>query len=1466
MDLLPLPRSIETTMSYNTLNVRLFVIFFEAYLNCFILFAIDTTTETPMTYFNVDKAKAKVNPGVTRRFLDDVLNSFTPAERSMLLSNAGINWKLGAAAAQHLSFGSPGYNNLIFWSTLGGLLPSYAKGVINAPAELRVKSRFAFVKADGFKTFSSLEELAALGKGSVVLIEPRTAYLGLKSKVWDKLVRALQEQGVIFVTLNDLMVAKLLEAQLGAEGFANYEGNLKSEPHIQNGKVYTGIKLGEYHSFYFRHDEEGMYVIDGVGEDVLLNSFSINGHVIVDRHLVFALVVNYLATARSYRVMQGRKAYLANVFVDDINVGFTHDLLDLNKAWKNGNIIVSATTAGYVPLITKGGPAHNLKASRQYHAMGIPTFLHKAAKWLLVGDGARSVGMDLNAEGDVSYMTNVDKASKMMGRYLHGVPTALTPEVCESGIKIRIDGKDASWKGHPYVVCRVQSPLVEEGSGNGMGHPEMNGKVLKYQKSVVTETIPGKLLGKAGLENTLVLPKVGDRIKPGQRIVAVKSMLNESVVIPVAKNDGVMEAIVERVETVWNKQTSMMSIKVTLLQESGSDAQKYRGTGKYRIHDFCRNVKVTHKGDTIFNPKKPLLEGGVQHLVGDEEGKTMTQVIEMAANVIGATWLGSCWDKEVEIQQWIKANHKLVKVTRSNVEPNTYALLKHKFGADPDFEFIDQLDTIIHSNANAWVGTVVEVIEVPLTETFLTSTTLFGEVIGYMAIHYPHLYGALMVDTFKNQIMAEKVYEMAKEPEDLLAVVSDPYIVLDPSFGTKVNFGDKFNVGLATMSVLEAEAILGIDEGTYNGLAAQGKYLFKVDTITIPVGELGLDTLRGIHKCLDTYNAQFKAAGAAINFQGFNVWVSNGTKDKTLHVYPAVLARAAGTVNHNIAQGFLRILFLLATETGVVDQEVEVMRQRDSWEGLAYRLVSMLQGAIESMAVESNSLLAKVAKTGRVGFQARVATTIDKRCTIEECRMNPITAKLLGLVTGDVCLVGRNPMPKMGALRLVVDDRVPEAVLMMNALAWHAFNEGDADGDSVFWIAISESGDIVLPNLNGKRELMAGNAAIYAEVSAELGPLSAVGYWQARGLLVADLSPEVLINVPYHEFHENNSAAGAKKNLMGKANVLSMPVKPVLELEGFYEGTVITQSVAIATGFFLYSASEIAFHKLLASASRQLGVPAHYKSVLSAAGPDLVLELVTRNMSMEICARMFYEGAGSLGGYKPEVWLLWGRLRGIGCPTDQNLLSGDDAKDAAAAYREAPVGEKLRLFKGWFAEAYGSEFAAMPMEHAVFLEKVGDLLWSYYNSFTLYTQYERGQIKPDFISNDALSVEEKTMILDAIIAGMYRRVNKGIMESGSLDYKDAQQLSWAMMYSEGGEDDVEFPISDVVTAWFTDHTGNLTTFGLWFTRSITVSNIRVSLIKGINERAEHMSEAQIDQLRRNGLKTAATKRIIVEGV
>lgn len=358
---------------------------------------------------------------------------------------------------------------------------------------------------------------------------------------------------------------------------------------------------------------------------------------------------------------------------------------------------------------------------------------------------------------------------------------------------------------------------------------------------------------------------------------------------------------------------------------------------------------------------------------------------------------------------------------------------------------------------------------------------------------------------------------------------------------------------------------------------------------------------------------------------------------------------------------------------------------------------------------------------------------------------------------------------------------------------------------------------------NPNRKKVPGSPLIIEELVTS--PFTTSGYWQSRGIIVPSMKD--VLKVPFHDFLESNSVQGKKKNLLYVPNH-SSPFIPS-SMAHIYKGVTLTQRVTIAMGFFLYSASVFNMHMLIAQASKTLEVPAVFSSVVSTDSKEGA-NLLMANIVMEVCARMLYEGAGSLGGYSENVWLLWGKLRGIACPTNDSVLTLEEAKEWADYYRSSDLVERKLLFVTWFKDAYEKEFS-----HKALLDLVASNIWYLYERYQTYMQYERGMLKMGALEKAASEGDEwwyEDMV--SILTGAFRRLSKGVNQSAGSTFEKSTQLVKVLDLTVGDVSLTDLFISSV----FSDYQGNLTTFARWLSNSLELAFIRVEITEDMIEERE----------------------------
>lgn len=1016
-----------------------------------------------------------------------LFDGMTEVEKA-LLCQFGPEWKEPEKLFSGLAVrpGTARYNLLAYASAMGGCIPAALKNSSFFFAKATGFPAPKYVRKSGFFKIITSDQISEMKKGDV-LIKEHGPLFGLSSQLEAMMLDTLNEAGITVTTVGNLNLGFVMESEIGEEQFVDYLNKLDGSEVEVDGKKYMRVQITRYDSLDVRYQDGELEILQGLMPSVGREWYSFNGQP-VPKFKAWMVSLNYLLSSKNAIVLKGRKAFMEEVFVDNVYVGKVHPMLAIEKKEKLGNLQLGVGSDYRVPMTEKGTKEMMEECARTLMDEGIPTFMHKSGAYLLCGDGARAAGVDI-VHGLYHYWLEADKASKRAGgRHLHGVATAFSTSLEESGVGIRINGEVYRWEGVSHILMRVQSPLVVEGSGNFHYHPDLDNvdhplfKQL-WQERVYNHNFAAGQFGEAATRLGTYMPSVDTEVVKGsvligQKRVGVKDgdLVVSDKCYNVPHKASFTCKVLDTV-TSFNKQTSNLDVKIKVAEYSNTAAEKYRGTGKGRGSSFCRNlvVKDANSNKLLYNARKPLGMPGesncVQFLVSDEEGKTKLQLAEMAAHEVkGIVWSGDHWENEDLLNKWIEDNRLEVVVVRKNIEPTVYSILKQKFSSDDSFVFEDEFCTVTHK-AQAWMGKVVDVVETPLTHTFVGKTSLFGEVISYLGIEHPNLYNLLMQGVVKNQVAIQELYGMvgdnsgmfdfAKDPD--LSCFSHPLLLLEDG-GTIVEYdkNNKFKVELDVMSPSMCEDLFNMTQEAWNVILSTdgiSKPVY-IKKITLPAGEIDLDSVRSINRALQEHAVGMAALGVDVSRVTF-------FGQSMAHTYRLdALARVSATSSHNISQNLIRILMHLGVESemGAADDQLKRLRNSGGWESVMSRLQSMLQGAIRVIAIESNKVLAKAARTEEIAFQCRAATTIDAKCPIDTALIHPDLAEKFGLISGDTVLVGRNPMPKMGALKLCVNEFAPPNTLLMNAFAWHAFNEGDADGDSVFFLAISSDGDLVVPN------------------------------------------------------------------------------------------------------------------------------------------------------------------------------------------------------------------------------------------------------------------------------------------------------------------------------------------------------------------------------------------------------------------
>jgi hypothetical protein len=596
-------------------------------------------------------------------------------------------------------------------------------------------------------------------------------------------------------------------------------------------------------------------------------------------------------------------------------------------------------------------------------------------------------------------------------------------------------GEEFNFSGINFKVAAVASPLVEDGSGQGLGHPETDHK--KAQKSSVSLTLSAIRGDEEEIMKKLWVAGKKTKLAPGDTVIKFQNGIGSETV----KWDKVLPGKVVAEPIVrFNALNRTLDIRVECVEIESSDAEKYRGFGKYRSNGgFLTSVKVHNPttGQVLFNPNTALKNAAgeiiqAEHVVGGEEYKTLSFIIGIVARKMEAgkaVWDSTTgkWSNEAKLMALVESEAQKVTVERSNYEESVYQMFKAMYGTHADFSFDDSTNSITHTNVWAWYGDQVEIVEVPLTKTFVGKCPLFAEHIHYIGTEFPELYKLLLSEVQKNQALVNNALAIAlgdipgatdDNPYGTCAVIDGETIVVE---------GEKISI-----------KITEVEGGTS-----------VVDEITIPENqEFNLAFFRKLHKLL------LKNGFTGVVVESFDKDGEANSVPLSLDVFTLV----TGTVSQNAFVTLARLFVELETE---VDQ-----RSYDNWEGNFYRLCRMLQGSLEFIVADSNSLIAKATKTPSIAFTCRAGTTVDASVALDEIHIHSEMLAYWNIDQGDLFVVGRVPVPGLGVLKVVANDKVPFGTAVMSAATKHAVEEGDSDGDSLIGIVISPEGVLKTPGSN----------------------------------------------------------------------------------------------------------------------------------------------------------------------------------------------------------------------------------------------------------------------------------------------------------------------------------------------------------------------------------------------------------------
>lgn len=314
------------------------------------------------------------------------------------------------------------FRSLAHFVSLGGIIP---QSMYKANRENKL---FVWSDADSFGWTSHLpraneagewetqEEGDKVFKPSSNLQNATIIYKKLSASE-RKLLNKLQTQfNFKLVNLNDIYAEKVAESNVTEENLVSYIKNIKGK---MNENGWWVIKFKRYTTIEVKFQDGVWHYREGTQDLVLRNYHAISGKPPVSQHAVMLAVLNYLMTSRTEEDLRGRRAFMSNVFVDKIYVGYSHKLLDKANANKVGCIALGCSEKNHFTVLAKDN--NLVRAAKAYEDLGYSVFMHKGGKYIVVE--AECVGFTRN-EDKTQVGWYADKHAKLTGRALFMVATA----------------------------------------------------------------------------------------------------------------------------------------------------------------------------------------------------------------------------------------------------------------------------------------------------------------------------------------------------------------------------------------------------------------------------------------------------------------------------------------------------------------------------------------------------------------------------------------------------------------------------------------------------------------------------------------------------------------------------------------------------------------------------------------------------------------------------------------------------------------------------------------------------------------------------------------------------------------------------------------------------------------------------------------------------------------------------------
>lgn len=214
-------------------------------------------------------------------------------------------------------------------------------------------------------------------KGKYLVVKP--PYSGKNRKT----LAALVQGGMRLVTLADLHAGAIAHADITEKDVIRFLLNMGAKRDTTTGEY--NLSPRKYVSFKIKFlNDEGVWSYREDDGRVLKTRlfYGVNGLAPKSSHAVFLMALSYLVQGSNYQQIKGRRAFLGNLFQDEVTVGWSHPILDQFIPRKLGTLQVGINHATWLLDVAKD--ADFMSVLEAYDAKGYSSFVHKGGKYAVI--------------------------------------------------------------------------------------------------------------------------------------------------------------------------------------------------------------------------------------------------------------------------------------------------------------------------------------------------------------------------------------------------------------------------------------------------------------------------------------------------------------------------------------------------------------------------------------------------------------------------------------------------------------------------------------------------------------------------------------------------------------------------------------------------------------------------------------------------------------------------------------------------------------------------------------------------------------------------------------------------------------------------------------------------------------------------------------------------------------------------